>query len=744
MDFARRIPRPWRWLSQKTLHALQEGRATASNSAVAAYYRRQVGLVLFYAAASKYDNFAVVPPQEAGYPELDDESLSGRLAERASLLMNVILLLCKATAFALSGSLVVFGSTVESALDVLSAAIFAWAAAHGSKPEPYKFPVGKARLDVLANLAFAACMGGAAIVVASQALQALADGIAGGAGPVSTSIPAIAIIAASVCTKLVLWAVCYSVRHSSMAAASLAADHRNDSASTAFTLVALVVTSLVPSMWWIDPGSAIVMALVIAATWSRAAKSHMELLVGLWAKPVEHSRAISVALLHDTRVRAVEHCSVYTTGEALQVELDVVLPPSMPLQAAHDLIEGCQWKLESLPTVERAYVHPDWRVPYIGEAPEHRAAVRVHQSSRARRKAGLAGPPSQWFSSSSSDTTDTTEVSLASEEVLASDTDSVCGPDKAVSSVMTQPGEADGALQGSVQASPPASAMDEAGAVADDITVGIADVAVDVLPPPGGTPHSAVSAPEPSSMPSAHAAAGVPHGTLRELRTPSWRPPEKRAEPAEDVAQRLAQRIYGVRPDPVTAPKYSVLAPGQAPLRPAHQHGERLSALSPLSESAGGMSKRESLRAQDLRRMLRGVMRVRVDDSSLQAPQPASGETSELSGFAQAADGGDETPELTRRASSVPQSLLLGMVGSPPVADLQVPVPASVHDSVSTGGRERSRSSIGGRRVVGTLPQRQSSNRARRQNSTELQAQDSTRRRHHHHVRVVMEPLEIG
>ncbi len=41
------------------------------------------------------------------------------------------------------------------------------------------------------------------------------------------------------------------------------------------------------------------------------------------------------------------------------VEVDVVLPPDMPLAQAHDIGEALQKKLELLPEVARAFVHLD-------------------------------------------------------------------------------------------------------------------------------------------------------------------------------------------------------------------------------------------------------------------------------------------------------------------------------------------------------------------------------------------------
>lgn len=42
------------------------------------------------------------------------------------------------------------------------------------------------------------------------------------------------------------------------------------------------------------------------------------------------------------------------------MEVDIVLPEDMTLKEAHDIGEPLQQKLESLPEVERAFVHLDY------------------------------------------------------------------------------------------------------------------------------------------------------------------------------------------------------------------------------------------------------------------------------------------------------------------------------------------------------------------------------------------------
>jgi divalent metal cation (Fe/Co/Zn/Cd) transporter len=72
------------------------------------------------------------------------------------------------------------------------------------------------------------------------------------------------------------------------------------------------------------------------------------------------------ALTHDSRIQAIDTCRVYHSGEALVVEVDIVLPREMKLETAHGWMLAClivdigqelQDCLEEMEGVERAFVH---------------------------------------------------------------------------------------------------------------------------------------------------------------------------------------------------------------------------------------------------------------------------------------------------------------------------------------------------------------------------------------------------
>lgn len=74
------------------------------------------------------------------------------------------------------------------------------------------------------------------------------------------------------------------------------------------------------------------------------------------------------AMTHSPMILAIDTVRAYTSGPRFLVEVDIVMDPNETLRATHDIAEELQTKLESLPDVERAYVHVDYETTH---KPEH-------------------------------------------------------------------------------------------------------------------------------------------------------------------------------------------------------------------------------------------------------------------------------------------------------------------------------------------------------------------------------------
>jgi len=73
-------------------------------------------------------------------------------------------------------------------------------------------------------------------------------------------------------------------------------------------------------------------------------------------------------MTHSPSIIALDTVRAWHSGPRLIVEVDIVMSADQSLRETHDVAEELQIKLESLPDVDRAYVHVDYETSH---APEH-------------------------------------------------------------------------------------------------------------------------------------------------------------------------------------------------------------------------------------------------------------------------------------------------------------------------------------------------------------------------------------
>ena len=60
-------------------------------------------------------------------------------------------------------------------------------------------------------------------------------------------------------------------------------------------------------------------------------------------------------------IKQIQGLQAYHAGDKLNVEVDIILDEGTKLRDSHDLGESLQYVLESVPMVDRAFVHMDYR-----------------------------------------------------------------------------------------------------------------------------------------------------------------------------------------------------------------------------------------------------------------------------------------------------------------------------------------------------------------------------------------------
>ncbi|KAK4515288.1 uncharacterized protein ATC70_002898 [Mucor velutinosus] len=292
--------------------------------------------------------------------EQEKQLLKLKIAIYGSVVANIILFALQLAAAVTSGSLSIFSTMADAFMDLLSSIVLMWTARLAAKSNLTKYPAGKSRLETTGIIIFSCLMSCVALFLIIESAQKLADQ----SHSPDLTILAIAFVASALAVKLFLYIYCKSLSQFN-SAKILAQDHRNDLLVNGLGLTTGIVGSRIAS--WVDPVGSIVIALIILYSWTCTLLEHIPLVVGKSASPEFLNLITYIALTHP-QVTHVDTCRAYFAGTNLFVEVDIVLPATMELRESHDIGEDLQIKLESLPDVERAFVHVDYDIFHKPEA----------------------------------------------------------------------------------------------------------------------------------------------------------------------------------------------------------------------------------------------------------------------------------------------------------------------------------------------------------------------------------------
>ncbi|KYK55471.1 cation diffusion facilitator 10 [Drechmeria coniospora] len=288
--------------------------------------------------------------------DVDHDDPVVTLAIWINLIANVILLAGKLVVIISVPSMSVLASLVDATLDFLSTAIV-WTTTRlisSGQKDQHRYPVGRRRLEPVGVLVFSVTMVTSFVQVGLQCVQRLAS-------PdheiLELGLPAIIIMLTTVIIKGGCWIWCRLVRNSSVRA--LAEDAKTD---VIFNIGSILfpIVGFYGKIWWLDATGGLLLSLVVIATWSQTSAHHVRNLTGFSAQPDERNLLLYLTMRFATAIRQIQNLRAYHAGDKLFVEVDIVLSAITPLKDSHDLSEVLTYFLESVPIVDRAFVHVDY------------------------------------------------------------------------------------------------------------------------------------------------------------------------------------------------------------------------------------------------------------------------------------------------------------------------------------------------------------------------------------------------
>jgi cation diffusion facilitator family transporter len=289
-------------------------------------------------------------------PEEDEDTESPivKLALYVNLAANTALLIMKIIVAVMTSSLSVVASLVDAALDFLSTAIVWFTSWMIARQDRYAYPVGRRRLEPIGVLIFS-------VIMMTSFFQVGIEGISRLSGDdhtvVQLTIPAVAIMASTVVIKGLCWLWCRLIRNSSVQA--LAQDAQTDVVFNTFSIFFPLV-GYFAKIWWLDSLGGILLSAYVIVNWSRTSAEHIRNLTGASATADERNILLYMTMRFAKSIKRIQGLQAYHAGDKLNVEVDIVVDEHISLRDSHDLGESLQYVLESVPYVDRAFVHIDY------------------------------------------------------------------------------------------------------------------------------------------------------------------------------------------------------------------------------------------------------------------------------------------------------------------------------------------------------------------------------------------------
>ncbi|KAI0898481.1 hypothetical protein F4806DRAFT_362538 [Annulohypoxylon nitens] len=286
--------------------------------------------------------------------ELDSGNQIVTTAIYVNFAANVILLAGKIAVVISVSSMSVLASLVDAVLDFLSTVIVWTTTWLISRQDQYKYPVGRRRLEPLGVLVFSVIMITSFVQVALESITRL---LSPDHELIEVGIPALSIMFGTVLIKGLCWLWCRLVKNSSVQA--LADDAMTD---VIFNMGSIFfpIVGFYAKIWWLDALGGLVLSLVVIVNWSRTSLQHIKNLSGFSATADQRNILLYLAMRFAGTIKQIQGLQAYHAGDKLNVEVDIILDASTTLRDSHDLCESLGYVLESVPIVDRAFVHADY------------------------------------------------------------------------------------------------------------------------------------------------------------------------------------------------------------------------------------------------------------------------------------------------------------------------------------------------------------------------------------------------
>jgi cation diffusion facilitator family transporter len=225
-----------------------------------------------------------------------------KFAVYASSTVNFCLIVIQLYAAISTGSLSLFATAADAFMDLVSSVVMLVTSRMAARPQPYKYPVGRRRIETVGIIMFCALMTTVALQLIIESGRSLGQGRT---ETKNLQIVPLTFVGVAILSKFCIFLYCFTLRR--YPAAHVFIDHRNDLVVNVFGLIMSIVGDRF--VWYLDPIGAICIALLILYSWVSTAFENVWLLVGKSASRNFINKCVYVALTHDARIEKVDTVS---------------------------------------------------------------------------------------------------------------------------------------------------------------------------------------------------------------------------------------------------------------------------------------------------------------------------------------------------------------------------------------------------------------------------------------------------
>lgn len=290
-----------------------------------------------------------------------------RERERVALVglgVRVVLLVLKAAAAALTGSIGIIADAVHGLIDLSGAAIGYVGVRVAGKPPDEEHLFGHERAEDIAAASIATLIFLAAGIVAYQSIGRLTDGVAVHMVEAGIAVEAIVVALKLFTSRYLLRA---SGRLDSAAIGAMGKDFQADVLSSGAVLTGLVLVRLT-GLAVLDPIAAIiVVGLIVQAAYSTMRKA-ITSLMDTRLPPVEE-RTIREVLQRRTDLQSYHALRTRKAGSQRYVQMHIVVGKDRTVEAAHEIAEEIEQDIRNALPGSAVIIHVEPCTPECDSCP---------------------------------------------------------------------------------------------------------------------------------------------------------------------------------------------------------------------------------------------------------------------------------------------------------------------------------------------------------------------------------------